>query len=507
MRRFSLFLIAAFLLSAGFTARAAALDGVWVAHVTRPDGSTDDTFFVLHQNGAELTGRVRYGWGDAPIHDGKVQDGRVTFVLELGDPAKPRRVPWEGEIADGELHLKSMPPNRPAVELVAKPTTASAAAPFTKLPLPALRDLPWNKLAGTPPMGWNSWNKFQGKIDDKTVREIADAMVRTGMLDAGYVYLNIDDTWQGQRDAEGHIHPNNKFPDMKALADYVHDKGLLFGVYSSPGPKTCAGYEGSYGHEAQDAQTYEDWTVDYLKYDWCSAGRIYSDAEMQAAYQKMGEALSKLARPVVFSLCQYGRNDVWKWGAKAGGNLWRVTGDIGDSWDSMTKIGFAQGEISSYAGPGHWNDPDMLEVGNGGMTDDEYRVHMSLWAMLAAPLLAGNDIRTMPANIAQILINKEVIRIDQDKLGKAGTRYSKTGDQEIWTRPLAGGETAVALFNRGEEPAKMTLKWIDFMKGRTVVRDVWKHEFVKVENVHETWTATIPKHGVVLLRLTPLALK
>lgn len=475
-----------------------------MAHVTRPDGSAIYMYFTFHQSGAELTGKVGYGWGDAPIREGKIDGARFTFVEALGDPAKPRLVPWEGSLEGAELHLKSTPPNRPSLDLVAKPSESAAAAPLPKLPLPTLQDLPWNKLAQTPPMGWNSWNKFQGKVDDKTIREVADAMVRNGMMDAGFIYVNIDDTWEGQRDAQGKIHPNNKFPDMKKLADYVHRKGLLIGIYSSPGPKTCAGYEGSYGHEEQDAQTYDEWTIDYLKYDWCSAGRIYSDSEMQAAYQKMGEALAKLTRPVVFSLCQYGRNDVWKWGAKTGGNLWRVTGDIKDTWESMSEIGFRQGEISSYAGPGHWNDPDMLEVGNGGMTDDEYRTHMSLWSMLAAPLLAGNDVRTMSMSLMGILINKEVIRIDQDKLGKAATRFSKSGEQEVWMRPLDKGEVAVALFNRGAEPAAMSVKWSDFIKGRFLVRDVWKHEFVKVTSATETWTTTVPRHGVVMLRLTAL---
>jgi len=380
--------------------------------------------------------------------------------------------------------------------------TLQAQTPVPKLPLPELKEIPWNKLAGRPPMGWNSWNKFQGKVDDKTVREIADAMVRTRMTDAGYLYVNIDDTWQGERDAQGKIHPNQKFPDMKALADYIHSKGLLIGIYSSPGPKTCAGYEGSYGHEEQDAQTYEEWGIDYLKYDWCSAGKIYSDAEMRAAYQKMGSALDKIARPVVFSLCQYGRDEVWKWGSKVGGNLWRTTDDIQDNWASMSGIGFRQLELAPYAGPGHWNDPDMLEVGNGGMTDDEYRTHMSLWSMLAAPLLAGNDLRSMTPKTLELLANKEVIQIDQDPLGKPAKRLSKSGDQEIWTRPLAGGALAVALFNRGAQPAEMTLQWKQLLPGNIVARDLWKHEFIKRDK--ESWTTSVPRHGVVLLRLSKI---
>ncbi|MGB9463232.1 MAG: glycoside hydrolase family 27 protein, partial [Candidatus Acidiferrum sp.] len=230
-------------------------------------------------------------------------------------------------------------------------------------------------IAPTPPMGWNSWNHFADKIDDATVRAQADAMVSSGMRNAGYVYINIDDTWQGERDAQGVIHANSKFPDMKALADYVHGKGLKVGIYSSPGPKTCAGFAGSYGHEEQDAQTYAAWGMDYLKYDLCSFDDMMKQAGspeaahkmMLDAYVKMHKALLKTGRPIVFSLCQYGADAVWRWGASVGGNSWRTTGDISDKYSSMTQIGFEQAGLAKFAGPGHWNDPDMLEVGNGGM--------------------------------------------------------------------------------------------------------------------------------------------
>src|SRR5207237_1251469 len=275
----------------------------------------------------------------------------------------------------------------------------------------------------------------------------------------GYRYVNIDDTWEGGRDAQGNILTNKKFPNMKALADYVHGKGLKLGIYSTPGPDTCAGYEGSYGHEEQDARTYAAWGIDYLKYDWCGARTLYTDDEMPAIYQIMGDALPKTKRPIVYSLCQYGRDDVWKWGADVGGNLWRTTGDIRDAWDSMTRIGFNQDSLAPYAKPGHWNDPDMLEIGNGGMSDDEYRTHMSLWSMLAAPLLAGNDLRAMTPEISAILLNREVIVIDQDRAGKQARRAWQSGDQEIWVRELADGSHAVALFNRGASPAPMTANW------------------------------------------------
>ena len=485
---------------------AAQLEGTWAAHVTNPDGHITDTYYTLHQNGTELGGTVTSSFGDRPIHEGKVEGNHFSFVLQFGDPAKPRVVPVQGTIDGTTLHIKSSPPDRPVMEAVATLSDPNLAKPPAKLPLPALKDLPSNKLAKLPPMGWNSWNKFQGRVDDKTIREVADAINRNGMLAAGYLYINIDDTWQGERDAQGRIHANNKFPDMKALTDYVHKKNLLIGIYSSPGPKTCAGYEGSFGHEQQDAETYAEWGFDYLKYDWCSASRVYQDSEMRAVYQKMGEFLQAQPRPIVYSLCQYGRADVWTWGPKVGANLWRTTGDIRDTWDSMTEIGFRQGALAAYAGPGHWNDPDMLEVGNGGMTDDEYRFHMSLWSILAAPLLAGNDVREMPKKTLDILVNKEVIEVDRDPLGKQGKQLSKSGDQEIWTKPLAKGAIAVALFNRGAEPAKMNVKWSDLLKTKRhlIVRDLWQHEFVKIAGNDQVWTTAVQKHGVVLLRISEL---
>jgi alpha-galactosidase len=356
-------------------------------------------------------------------------------------------------------------------------------------------------LAKTPPMGWNSWNKFAERVDDAGVRAMADAMASNGMKDAGYQYINIDDTWQAGRDAHGNITTNKKFPDIKALADYVHSKGLKIGIYSSPGPNTCAGYEGSFGHEQQDAETYAAWGMDYLKYDWCGARNLYSDQEMQAVYQIMGDALLKTGRPIVYSLCQYGRDDVWKWGTEVGGNAWRTTGDIRDSWDSMTKIGFAQDELAPFAGPGHWNDPDMLEIGNGGMNTDEYKTHMSLWAMLAAPLLSGNDLRSMSPEIFAILANREVIAIDQDKAGKQARRVWKSGDQEVWARPLDDGGHAIGLFNRGSAPAAVSIDWSTAgVKGApSQVRDLWAHAEVKVNG--EKFSATVAAHGVVMLRV------
>ena len=369
-----------------------------------------------------------------------------------------------------------------------------------------------NSVAVTPPMGWNSWNHFAWKVTDADVRAAADPMVASGMRDAGYVYVNIDDTWEGQRDAQGFIQTNSRFPDMKALADYVHSKGLKLGIYSSPGPKTCGGYAGSYGHEEQDAETYAKWGIDYLKYDLCGYRDIMQKQApgdeqkqwqmMQQAYEKMHQALLKTHRPIVYSLCQYGFNAVWNWGPQVGGNLWRTTGDIKDNWDRMALIGFSQAGLSRYAGPGHWNDPDMLEVGNGGMSDTEYRLHMSLWAMLSAPLLAGNDLSKMTPATREILLNREVIAIDQDPLGRQGDRVAATGPFEVWSKPLAHGQTAVALFNRGTTayPISFTLRQIGYSHPMHA-RDLWAHKDVGV--IQNAYTATVPSHGVVLLRLQP----
>jgi alpha-galactosidase len=319
------------------------------------------------------------------------------------------------------------------------------------------------------------------------------------MRDAGYIYVNIDDTWEAGRDANGNILTNEKFPDMKALAGYVHSKGLKIGIYSGPGRLTCASYTASYGYEEQDARTWAAWGIDYLKYDWCSASGVYTKEEHAPAYQKMGLALRASGRPMVYSLCQYGMLDVGEWGASVGGNLWRTTGDISDRWDSMANIGFNQNGREKYAGPGHWNDPDMLEIGNGGMTDTEYRTHMSLWSMLAAPLLAGHDVRTMSDAIKEILLNREVIAIDQDKAGHQGFRVRQDGELEVWKKPLAEG-VAVALFNRGKDPAKMTVKWseVGVTGPSPKVRDLWAHKDIEAP---VEYTAEIASHGVVMLKV------
>jgi alpha-galactosidase len=367
------------------------------------------------------------------------------------------------------------------------------------------------KVAATPPMGWNSWNHFAVRVTDADVRSAADMMVSTGMRDAGYVYVNVDDAWQGERDAQGVLHPNERFPNMKALGDYIHSKGLKFGVYSSPGVKTCGGYAGSLDHEAQDAKMYADWGVDYLKYDLCSfedemkkvRAAHPDDPEaakklMIAAYKKMGDALKATGRPILYSLCQYGVDQPWKWGPEVGATMWRTTDDIDDSYWRMITIGFSQAGLSKFAGPGRWNDPDMLEVGNGKMTEDEYKTHMSLWVILAAPLLAGNDLSKMSNADKNILMNKDAIAIDQDALGKQGDRLYQSGDLDVWTKPLSGGRVAVGMFNRSwsNREVSVNLAEIGFKDGADV-RDVWKgKDLGHRSGVFRDW---LPKHGVTLL--------
>lgn len=352
-------------------------------------------------------------------------------------------------------------------------------------------------LARTPPMGWNSWNHFACEVSDAIVRAQADAVVTTGMKSAGYLYILIDDCWQGTRDSGGQIRPNRKFPDMKALADYVHSKGLKIGIYSSPGPKTCAGYPGSYDHEEQDAQTYATWRMDYLKYDLCSYDGM---GDQVAAYKKMGDALKKTGRPIVYALCQYGMQKGWQWATSVGGNLWRTDDDIRDNYYTMAELGFGQNGLEGFAGPGHWNDPDMLEIGNGGMTADEYRTHMSLWCILAAPLITGNDLAHMTTETIGILTNSEIIAIDQDALGIQGHRLRQEGPIEIWIKSLEGGSIAVGLFNRGWGAMPVTLKFRDVgFSNSAVVRDLWAQK--DLGSFEEKYTAVVPQHGVVMLTL------
>lgn len=370
-----------------------------------------------------------------------------------------------------------------------------------------------HKLAMTPPMGWNSWNVWGTAVDAGKVRAAADRFIKEGLADYGYEYVNIDDAWEGGRDANGFIETNKKFGDMKGLADYVHGKGLKLGIYSGPGPKTCANYEASYQHELKDAQQYAKWGIDYLKYDWCSYSQIAKDnskAELQKPYIVMRDALDQVDRDIVYSLCQYGMGDVFTWGKViTGGNLWRTTGDITDTWRSMESIGFAHNFRSAFAKPGGWNDPDMLVVGQLGwgprvrptrLTPNEQITHITLWSLLAAPLLIGCDLTKLDPFTKALLCNHEVIEVDQDPLGSAATRRIVDGKLEVWARPLWDGTMAVGLFNRST--AKATVKADLHRLGyRTpqAIRDLWLMKNVPGKTL--MLQREVPAHGAMLFKV------
>ncbi|MBI1683782.1 glycoside hydrolase family 27 protein [Caulobacter hibisci] len=459
------------------------------------------TLMKIENKAGKPTGTVTTAWyGAMDMQNLVVKDGVATFELRnLNDKDRPTRQ-WTATVKDGGVSLVG-DIWYAHVEQQGRPGTAAdaKARAFTTTSLPPMGQLATDGLAAKPPMGWSSWNKFGAEIDDKTVRAMADAIVAFGLRDAGYVYVNIDDGWQGERGADGVLRPNAKFPDMKALADYVHSKGLKLGIYSSPGPKTCAGYAGSYGHVAQDAKTFAEWGVDYLKYDLCSGEWFYADADtVQRTYYEMGAALRATGRPIVYSLCQYGRFDVGAWGRQVGGHLWRTTGDITDDYPTMARIGFDKNGKAELAGPGGWNDPDMLEVGNGGMTKDEYLTHMSLWAMSAAPLMMGHDLRDTGVEVLKILENREVIAVDQDARGVQGKAVRKDGATEVWNKPLADGSVAVALFNRGDKAARMELKAADAgASGLAGVRDLWRG----VDLPAGEQAFDVPARGVVMVRV------
>jgi alpha-galactosidase len=369
-------------------------------------------------------------------------------------------------------------------------------------------------IALTPPMGWNSWNCFACDVTEANVRAAADAMVSSGLINHGWTYINIDDCWEAGRDTNGYVLANQKFPDMKALTDYVHGKGLKIGLYSSPGPKTCAGHEGSYKHEELDARRYGEWGFDYLKYDWCSYGDIAPNPDHAALlkpYQIMRAALDKAPRDILFSLCQYGMGNVWEWGAEVGGNCWRTTGDITDTWSSMAGIGFGQAGHEKFAGPGHWNDPDMLVVGYVGwsanvrpthLTPSEQYTHISLWCLLCSPLLIGCDMTKLDEFTLNLLTNDEVLDVSQDPLGRQAGRIVKSGQLEVWAKDLEDGSKAVGLFNRSEAAATVTVKWADLgVSGQPSVRDLWRQQ--NLGKFADQFQTEVPRHGVVLVKVSP----
>jgi len=374
-----------------------------------------------------------------------------------------------------------------------------------------LRIVSGNTIALTPPLGWNSWNCFGCDVTEANVRSAADAMVASGLVNHGWTFINIDDCWEAGRGEDGKILANEKFPSMKSLTDYVHSKGLKIGLYSSPGPKTCAEHEGSYKHEALDAARYAEWGFDYLKYDWCSYGGLVprpDHAGLLKPYQVMREALNQVPRDIVFSLCQYGMGNVWEWGAEVGGNCWRTTGDITDTWSSMSRIGFGQAGHERYAGPGHWNDPDMLVVGYVGwsakvrptrLTPNEQYTHITLWCLLCSPLLIGCDMTKLDDFTLNLLSNDEVLEVSQDPLGRQAARVARNGTTEVWAKNMEDGSKAAGLFNLGEEDAPVTASWSELgLTGKQTVRDLWRQ--VDLGRFTGQFQTTVPRHGVVLVR-------
>lgn len=380
-----------------------------------------------------------------------------------------------------------------------------------------------NLISLTPPLGWNSWNCWGVKVSQEKVISSAQALIDKGLIDHGWTYINIDDGWEAPaRDAEGMISSNSKFPDMKGLANWLHSHGLKFGIYSSPGPLTCGGYLGSYQHELQDAQVYNSWDVDYLKYDWCAYGHMFgqlNDTSL-AAYMKpylvMQEALRQQPRDIHYSLCQYGMKDVWKWGDKVNGNSWRTTGDISASWKSLLETGFSQNKTSIYAKPGRWNDPDMLIVGNLGLgsdfrvpwgdqikpsalTPDEQYTHISLWSLLASPLLIGCDIASMDDFTVNLLSNDEVLEINQDPLGNQASQIFASDVYQVWAKDLEDGSKAIGIFNMSEKEQNISIKWSDLKLEGGKVRDLWRQKDLGVFN--SEFVTLVPTHGVSLIKI------
>lgn len=367
-------------------------------------------------------------------------------------------------------------------------------------------------LAFTPTMGWNSWNCWGINVSAEKVKSSAQAMIDKGLVDHGWNYINVDDGWEAAaRAADSSIVTNSKFPDMKELGNWLHKRGLKFGIYSSPGPLTCGGFLGSYGEERRDADTYAGWGVDYLKYDWCSydniAGKDTSLETYIKPFRVMQHALRAQPRDIIYSICQYGLKDVWKWGGKVGGQSWRTTEDIEDTWKSLERIGFSQDKLQQYVSPGHWNDPDMMIVGKVGwgeslhpsrLTPDEQYTHVSLWCLLAAPLLIGCDLDKLDAFTLNLLTNDEVLAIDQDELGRAAKRIS----ENVWVKDLADGSKAVGIFNKSNESAAITVNWKTLgLNNYKRIRDVWRQK--DMGQLQPSFTKQIAAHGVMLVRLIP----
>jgi alpha-galactosidase len=505
-------------------ALSARLDGLWTAEQTGAKSSASVTGNLVFTGNR---GVMHAGADDWPLFDVRDTGADVTFSLVI--PGTPyTTVRYAGTLAGDMLQLQGLDGDQASFHLTARrgttavmsngpliasinppsnaqrdrPPLAASAGPPAKLPLPPLRDMPPNALFKTPPMGWASRQKLGADMEDDDIRQAAESLEETDLRSKGYTLVEIDEGWQGARDANGVLHAGAKFPDMKALADYVHSKRLKLGLAVSAAPKSCGGFEGSYGHEADDAKLFAAWGIDYIVYDWCGADSLYpSQAEQRAAYQKMSEALRASGREIAFGISQKGAFDVANWGAKAGANLWRTAPDVEDTWNSVTQAGFAENGKEANAGPGHWNDPGLLQTGNGGMTPDEYRTQLNLWAVLAAPMMLGNDVRIMTKETLATLGNAELIAIDQDSLGRQAKRVAQNGQGEVWARPLADGSIAVGFFNRGDDSVAVAVTWQQLgIEGPRRVRDVWRHDDAGMANGR--YGVFLSGHSSLLLRMS-----
>ena len=504
---------------------AGDLQGTWVVQLT-DSGSTAPIRALLIVDGDK--GNLRVGMEDLPLYEVTRVGADLAFsVIVPGTPYMTVR--FNGIAADGMMQLSSLDEGRGVSTLqgrrvddnvmpaagpsppmqaslpppaAARPATSPrapspasarplaqpptyAAGPPAKLQLPVLRDLPPNGLLMTPPMGWSSRQRLGPETDDAAIRQAVEGLVESGLHLIGYHYVEVGDGWQGARDTEGVLHPNERFPDMKALGDYIHSQGLKFGLTTSLAPKSCNGMEGSYGFEAQDARAFAEWGVDYVVVEWCGAEGIYSTQEdMRAAFQLMGESLRATGRDIVYGISQKGQYAVEQWGARTGANLWRTTPtEIDENWTSIAAASSAQIGKEAAAKPGSWNDPGLLQAGNSGLTLDEARTQFNLWTVLAAPLMLGNDVRIMMRETVALLGNREVIAVNQDKLGRQGKRVAQSGETQVWARPLADGSIAVAFINTGATTASATVTWEQLgIEGPRVARDLWWHENVGTPN-------------------------
>jgi alpha-galactosidase len=504
----------------------AILLGNWAAEITQP-GSTSAIRASLSFEGNKASMRV--GTEDLPVFD-VVQLGHdVGFTVIV--PGMPyENVRFSGVLADDMMQVTSLdegkgvftlqarrsdesvlpaagpsaaqpaslqplpaprvqPPPRPPSPASARPipepeAAAPASRPATKLPLPELRDLEPNGLAQTPLMGWSSRQKLGSRTDDAAIRQAVEGLVESGLNLIGYDYVEIGDGWQGFRDAQGVLHPNERFPDMKALGDYIHAQGLKFGLTASAAPKSCNGLEGSYGHEEQDARTFAEWGVDYVVYEWCGAEALHpTEGEMRAVFQKMGEALRASGRDIVYGISQKGQFNVEQWAPRTGASLWRTGNELEENWASVGAAGFAQNGKETAVRPGAWNDPGLLQTGNAGMTADGSRMQINLWAVLSAPMMLGNDVRIMTRETVALLSNREVLAINQDKLGRQGKRIAQTADTQVWAKPLADGSLAVAFFNTSLRTTSVAVTWEQLgISGPHLARDLWWRENLGIAN-------------------------